>query len=133
MLAAATVAAIAAAATASGGAAGPSAGSVTITPVFSRGEGGCSAYRIPGIHSLNGTLLVFAECRVYACGDFGGQHNVAYKRSTDGGVTFSEVQTLLDPTKMFPASQCPMDMASVRSENRSCVFWDPVSCSTTRA
>jgi hypothetical protein len=104
-------------------------GGITITPVFSRGEGGCSAYRIPGIQSLNGTLLVFAECRKYDCGDFGGQHNVAFKRSTDGGASFSEVQTLLDPMVMFSAEQCPTDAASVRSQNSSCVFWDPVcSC-----
>jgi hypothetical protein len=101
-------------------------GGITITPVFSRGEGGCSAYRIPGIQSLNGTLLVFAECRKYDCGDFGGQHNIAFKRSTDGGASFSEVQTLLDPMVMFSAEQCPTDAASVRSQNSSCVFWDPV-------
>ena len=107
-------------------------GGITITPVFSRGEGGCSAYRIPGIQSLNGTLLVFAECRKYDCGDFGGQHNIAFKRSTDGGASFSEVQTLLDPMVMFSAEQCPTDAASVRSQNSSCVFWDPVCYCASR-
>ena len=48
-----------------------------------------------------------------------------YKRSTDAGRSWSKIQTLLDPIKMFPPSQCPTDSASVRSENTSCVFWDP--------
>lgn len=104
---------------------GGGGGGVTITSVFERGEGGCSSFRIPGIQSLNGTLLVFAECRKYSCADNEGQHNVAYKRSTDRGATFSEVQMLLDPLKMFPQSVCPTDSASVRSKNHSCQFWDP--------
>lgn len=103
----------------------PTPGEVSISSVFSRGEGGCSAFRIPGIHSLNSTLLVFAECRKYGCADNEGQHNVAYKRSTDGGASFSAMQTLLDPMKMFPPSQCPTDSAAVHSRNRSCQFWDP--------
>jgi hypothetical protein len=98
---------------------------VSIVPVFSRGEGGCSAFRIPGIASLNGTLLAFAECRKYSCADFGGQHNIVHKRSTDGGSTFGEMVTLLDPLKMFPPSECPPDASSVRSQNHSCQFWDP--------
>lgn len=52
---------------------GPQPGSVTYTPVFSRGEGGCSAFRIPGLASLNGTIHVFAECRKYDCADNSGQ------------------------------------------------------------
>lgn len=53
------------------------------------------------------------------------QHNVAYKRSTDGGSSFSALRILLDPLEMFPASQCPRDSAAVRSQNKSCQFWDP--------
>ena len=106
-------------------AATPQPGGISIVPVFSRGEGGCSAFRIPGIHSLNRTLLVFSECRKYGCADFEGQHNVVYKRSTDGGASFSEMQTLLDPMQMFPPEVCPTDSASVRSQNHSCQFWDP--------
>ena len=104
-------------------AAGPRPREVTYSQVFSRGEGGCSAFRIPGIVSLNGTVHIFAECRKYDCADFNGQHNVAYKRSTDGGTSFSELSILLDPLEMFPASQCPGDRASVRSQNTSCQFW----------
>ena len=52
---------------------GPRPGSVTYAPVFSRGEGGCSAFRIPGLASLNGTIHVFAECRKYDCADNSGQ------------------------------------------------------------
>lgn len=107
------------------GRSGPRPGVVTYAQVFSRGEGGCSAFRIPGIVSLNNTLHVFAECRKYDCTDNGGQHNVAYKRSTDAGASFSALQILLDPLEMFPASECPRDNASVRSQNRSCQFWDP--------
>jgi Neuraminidase (sialidase) len=106
-------------------AAAPTPGGVSIAPVFTRGEGGCSAFRIPGIASLNNTLLVFAECRKYGCADDEGQHNVVSKRSTDGGASFSAMHTLLDPMKMFPPSECPVDSASVRSLNHSCQFWDP--------
>ena len=44
--------------------------------VLARGEGGYSSFRIPGIHTLQNTLLVFAEARKYSCADFGGQHDV---------------------------------------------------------
>ena len=77
-------------------------------------------------------LYASLQCRKYSCADFGGQHNVAFKRSTDGGVSFSPMQTLLDPMAMFTPEQCPVDAASVRSQNKSCVFWDPVCAATVQ-
>jgi hypothetical protein len=71
------------------------------------------------------TRKYLPQCRKYGCADDEGQHNVAYKRSTDRGATFSAIQMLLDPMKMFPPSQCPTDSASVHSQNHSCQFWDP--------
>jgi sialidase-1 len=88
------------------------------TTVFTPGEGGYEAFRIPGVISLNNTILVFAEGRKYGCGDFAGQHDVVYKRSTDHGKTWSALSTLLDPLKQFGLTQCPA--SAVKSENASC-------------
>ena len=49
---------------------------------------------------------------------------MVYKRSTDSGKSWSKLQTLLDPVKLFP-NQCPADHKSVASEDKSCEFWDP--------
>ena len=96
---------------------------VATTTVFEKGTSGYEAFRIPGMLAFKGTLLVFAEGRKYGCGDFAGQHDVVYRRSTDGGKTFSELQTLMDPAKMFGEAQCPA--ANRSTETGSCEFWDP--------
>ena len=57
-----------------GAAEAPPPPGVSTSTVFTPGEEGYKAFRIPGIHSLNNTLLVFAEGRKYGCGDFAGQH-----------------------------------------------------------
>ena len=67
--------------------------------------------------------MVFAEGRKYGCGDFAGQHDVVYRRSTDRGKSFSKLQVLMDPAKMFGESQCPA--ANRSTETGSCEFWDP--------
>ena len=66
---------------------------------------------------------MFAEARKYSCADFAGQHDIVYKRSTDAGLSFSPVRTLLDPVKLFGNTQCPPDRAS--DKNGCCAFWDP--------
>ena len=103
----------------------PSPPGVITSTVFTPGESGYVAFRIPGIQAVNGSLLVFAEGRKYGCSDFSGQHDVVYKRSTDRAKTWSPLLTLLDPTKLFDSTECPRDSASVTSENKSCQFWDP--------
>lgn len=100
----------------------PSPG-VDTTTVFSKGEAGYEAFRIPGILAFKEVLLVFAEGRKYGCDDFAGQHDVVAKRSTDRGKTFSPLQVLMDPAKMFGPVACPA--ANVTTEAGSCEFWDP--------
>jgi hypothetical protein len=90
---------------------------VTTTPVFTSGEGGCAAFRIPGTTATDHTILVFAECRRYSCADFGGQHDIVLKRSTDGGVTFGPLAVVASPTELFNCTDPTAPGA--------CAFWDP--------
>eukprot|EP00928_Gymnodinium_smaydae_P041380 TRINITY_DN28013_c0_g2_i1.p1 TRINITY_DN28013_c0_g2~~TRINITY_DN28013_c0_g2_i1.p1 ORF type:complete len:372 (-),score=37.21 TRINITY_DN28013_c0_g2_i1:66-1181(-) len=75
---------------------GSKAGVVRHT-VFKPGDAGMSCYRIPAvIVTAKDTLLAFAEARQawqsngLACGD-GDVHGIAVSRSTDNGVTWSDV------------------------------------------
>ena len=47
-------------------------------PVFTPGESGVKAFRIPGLLNIPqaGVLLAYAEGRVEGCGDFDGTHTV---------------------------------------------------------
>ena len=102
-------------------------GNFTIRTVFTPGEGRYAAFRIPGIVASSGSggsvLHMFAEARKYSCADFHGQTDIVYKRSTDAGLSFSPLKTLLDPVKLFGAAQCPPQSAS--NTNDCCAFWDP--------
>ena len=89
--------------------------------VFTPGEAGYAAFRIPGVASLQHTLLVFAEGRKFGCDDFAGQHDVVYKRSTDNGQSWSPLRTLLNPAKQFGHIQCPT--SGVKSENGARAFF----------
>ena len=77
------------------------ASSVTITPVFTPGEGGYASFRIPGVVQAGDAHLAFAEGRKYACTDFGGQHDIVSKRSEDGGISWGPLQVIADPEKLF--------------------------------
>ena len=100
-------------------------------PVFSPGEGGTAAFRIPGLVSMpasnsssssnsgGGVLMAFAEGRVENCADFGGIHTIVSKRSVDGGRSWSALRTLLDPAALFGNGTCP------RGLRDGCEFWDP--------
>lgn len=62
--------------------------------VFSAGEGGYYCIRIPSlVATLNGSLLAFGEGRMGNCND-AGWVDVVMKRSTDGGVTWSDLVVL---------------------------------------
>jgi hypothetical protein len=103
-------------------------GNFTVRTVFTPGEGGYAAFRIPGIVASSesggsSVLHMFAEARKYSCADFHGQTDIVYKRSTDAGLSFSPLKTLLDPVKLFGAAQCPPQSAS--NTNDCCAFWDP--------
>ncbi|MBL8210803.1 MAG: exo-alpha-sialidase [Bryobacterales bacterium] len=62
---------------------------ITKTDVFTAGTGGYTLYRIPGlVVTAKGTLLAYAEARKSDRGDW-GTINIALRRSTDGGKTWS--------------------------------------------
>ena len=64
--------------------------------VFVSGAEGHKSYRIPAIISLpNGDLLAFAEGRKNNSGDF-GDINIVLKRSSDKGVSWTALQTVVD-------------------------------------
>ena len=65
------------------------------TIVFQSGESGYSCIRIPALLTTSkGTLIAFGEARLFSCAD-GTQIDIAYKRSTDNGKTWSELKILV--------------------------------------
>ena len=76
------------------------AADVRYTEVMAAGEGGVYGFRIPGFLTTNRSLHVFAEARQYSCSDT-SMHSMVYKRSTDGGASFSELRTVVDPPKVW--------------------------------
>ena len=89
----------------------------TSVPVFTDGEGGYAAFRIPGIAATPTALVAFAEGRKFACGDFDGQHDIVAKRSLDGGQSFGALIVVADATTL---AACPEP-----SERGACEIWDP--------
>lgn len=76
--------------------------------VFESGKEGHKSYRIPAIVALkNGTLLAFAEGRVNNAGDF-GDINIVLKRSTDGGKTWTNLQTIVDYDQLQAGNPAPV-------------------------
>jgi len=77
-------------------------------PVFVSGEEGHKSYRIPAIIGLpDGKLLAFCEGRVNHAGDF-GDINIVLKTSTDGGNTWSALQTVVDYDKLQAGNPAPV-------------------------
>ena len=74
---------------------------ITHVDVFTSGQDGYHTYRIPAVETTpDGSLLVFTEARKYNRHDPGTHGNdidLVYKRSTDGGKTWSEMMVLDDP------------------------------------
>lgn len=67
-----------------------------IVPVFRRGEADSAYYRIPALAAdKNGTLYAFAEARRTGLDDVGAI-DIAFKRSDDGGKTWSPVKYLAE-------------------------------------
>lgn len=63
--------------------------------LFTSGESGHAVYRIPAATRLaSGRLLVFAEARESS--DDNGSNDIVLKRSDDGGVSWSPLQSVLD-------------------------------------
>jgi sialidase-1 len=76
--------------------------------VFTSGTDGYAAYRIPAIEAAaDGSLVAFCEARKYNLSDpgFGEQDiDLACKRSTDGGRTWSAMQIIEDPGELWSAA-----------------------------
>ena len=78
------------------------------TDLFVERTGGYFAYRIPAIETAaDGSVLAFAEARKYNLGDpgFGRQDvDLVYRRSTDGGKTWSPMTVIEDPGELWSAA-----------------------------
>jgi sialidase-1 len=77
-------------------------------PVFVSNTEGHKSYRIPAIIDLpDGALLAFCEGRVHGAGDF-GDINIVMKRSSDGGKTWSPLQTIVDADTLQAGNPAPV-------------------------
>lgn len=77
-------------------------------PVFVSGTEGHKSFRIPAIVGLpNGHLLAFCEGRVNGAGDF-GDINIVMKQSSDGGKTWTTLQTIVDADTLQAGNPAPV-------------------------
>jgi len=78
------------------------------TEVFRSREGGYHTYRIPAlIETRAGTLLAFCEGRKDGDSDR-GDIDLLLRRSTDGGITWSPMQTIWDDGANTCGNPCPV-------------------------
>ncbi len=83
-------------------------GQVPTVPVFTAGTEGHQSYRIPAVLAWpDGQLLAFAEGRVHGSADF-GDINIVMKRSSDGGKTWSPLQTVVDYDQLQAGNPAPV-------------------------
>merc|ERR1719345_140311 len=79
----------------------PSPGVDILSTVFYKGLGGISCFRIPSVvQTTKGTLVAFAEARFGSCSD-GAVHELATRRSTDSGQTWSKIATAVGGADNF--------------------------------
>lgn len=65
--------------------------------LFEAGQNGYASYRIPGVVvTAKGSVLAYCEARKNSASDW-GHIEIALRRSTDGGKTFSPIQLLTPP------------------------------------
>ncbi|MCY3758797.1 MAG: sialidase family protein [Acidobacteria bacterium] len=97
---------------------------ITHVDVFTSGQDGYHTYRIPAVETApDGSLLVFTEARKYNRHDPGTHGNdidLVYKRSTDGGKTWSEMSVLDDPGERWGSCN-PVTLLD-RTTNRVWLF-----------
>ena len=78
------------------------------TDVFISGTRGYHTYRIPSIVSTpHGTIMMFCEGRKYARSDT-GRIDMLCKRSTDGGITWSDTQVIWNDGENTCGNPCPV-------------------------
>ena len=76
--------------------------------VFVSGLEGHKSYRIPAIIGLpNKDILAFCEGRVHGAGDF-GDINIVMKRSSDGGKSWTNLQTVVDADSLQAGNPAPV-------------------------
>jgi sialidase-1 len=94
--------------------AGLGLGTATAAPLFeeqdlfARGDHNIAEYRIPGLITTDkGTLIAVCDARVSKPGDQPNNIDLAVRRSSDGGKTWSPVQFIVDyPGKQSAADPC---------------------------
>lgn len=65
--------------------------------VRQKGQDGCVSSRIPGLATTNkGTLLAIFDARYHSARDLQGDMDIALHRSTDKGLTWKPIQTIMD-------------------------------------
>ncbi|WP_168566123.1 sialidase family protein [Crateriforma spongiae] len=76
--------------------------------IFQAGESGYHTFRIPSLCvATDGTVIALCEGRLAGRGD-SGNIDLVYKRSTDGGVTWSDLQVLWDDQSNTCGNPCPV-------------------------
>ena len=81
---------------------------LTQTELWTAGEGGYHTCRIPAlVKSTQGTILALCEGRRDSRSD-SGQIDLLLKRSTDGGVTWSDCQVVVTEPAMTCGNPCPV-------------------------
>lgn len=78
------------------------------TTVFKSGTDGYKSFRIPAIIRLpNNHLLAFCEGRLHGSADF-GDINIVMKRSTNNGITWSSIETIVDYDSLQAGNAAPV-------------------------
>ncbi len=80
-----------------------------------------TCYRIPAlIKAPNGDLIAVADQRIASCGDLKQNRNIniVMRRSTDNGITWTKMQTLVD----YPLGQSASDASLICDEETKEIF-----------
>lgn len=104
-----------------------------MTPVFSSGEGGYAAFRIPSIvRALNGDLVAFAEGRVESASDSTRTIRIVSKVSQDNGRTWGALRVvarnIVDGAEHAAMNASPV-VDTVRGTGRIVLVFKTLECS----